>query len=197
MSKKILHLFVSISCMLAMMLAGTFLSSPSHAEEILYTRFNIHYQQQFNRTGTKETLKASYANYTDPGTGHMILPPNTQVTIGKYKRGFLLIEKSEGKTIYFEYSKKNMMGMDKEEYINLITSPEPVSLSGFSELDLQGIEEGKALVGMTKDGIKTALGYPAKHRTPSLEENTWIYWRNRYSTTGVVFDDTGKVISVR
>lgn len=197
MGKTNYHLFASILCALAIMLSNTLLPSYASADEVLYTRFNVHFQQQFNRSGTKETCKASYANFTDPGAGHMILPPNTPVTIGKYKRGFLLVLQSEERKIYFEYAKKNMNGMKKEEYIDLILSPEPVSLSGFSELDLQGIEEGKALVGMTKEGVKTALGYPAKHRTPSLEENTWIFWRNRFGTRAVEFDDTGKVVSVR
>lgn len=190
-------LYTILSFMMAVSFSySTFCSSVS-AEETLYTRFNVHFQQQFNKSGTKETCKASYANYTDPGAGHMILPPNTPVTIGKYRSGFLLVVNSGEREIYFEYSKKNMMGMKKEEYMDLILSPEPVSLAGFSELDLQGIEEGKALVGMTKEGVKTALGYPAKHRTPSLEENTWIFWRNRFGTRAVDFDDTGKVVSVR
>ena len=76
-------------------------------------------------------------------------------------------------------------------------SPTPISLNGLSQIDLQGIQEGKAHIGMTKEGIRIALGYPARHRTPSLEENTWIYWLNRFRTTAVDFDDTGKVITIR
>jgi outer membrane protein assembly factor BamE (lipoprotein component of BamABCDE complex) len=66
----------------------------------------------------------------------------------------------------------------------------------FSELDRKGIAEGKAYVGMTKPGVMTALGYPATHRTPSPDANTWVYWRNRFGTMTVQFDDRGIVTSV-
>ena len=38
-----------------------------------------------------------------------------------------------------------------------------------------------------------ALGYPATHRTPSLDSNTWVYWTNRFTTFEVNFNDKGLV----
>jgi hypothetical protein len=49
---------------------------------------------------------------------------------------------------------------------------------------------------MTKEGILTALGYPAAHRTSSLDAGTWIYWTNRFGTLSVDFDAKGKVTKV-
>jgi len=46
---------------------------------------------------------------------------------------------------------------------------------------------------MTKNGVRAALGYPATHRTPSLENQTWIYWKNRFQNYYVRFDKNGKV----
>jgi outer membrane protein assembly factor BamE (lipoprotein component of BamABCDE complex) len=48
-------------------------------------------------------------------------------------------------------------------------------------------------IGMTKNGVRAALGYPATHRTPSLENQTWIYWTNRFQNYYVRFDKNGKV----
>jgi hypothetical protein len=81
------------------------------------------------------------------------------------------------------------------QYIDLITSPTPVAYDDLSDVDRQGIEAGKALVGMSKEGVKIALGYPARHRTPSLEDNRWTYWRGRHDTYVVEFDADGKVVS--
>ena len=141
-------------------------------------------------------IKASYANWTDVGTGHLIIPVNTPIEIKKWRKGFIFITRDTGKKVYFEFH-KGRMGMNVQEYIGLITSPEPVSLSSFSEKDLEGISDGKAQVGMTKTGVMTALGYPATHRTPSLVENTWIYWKNRFKTLAVEFDDEGIVKAIR
>ncbi len=89
------------------------------------------------------------------------------------------------------------MGMSAEQYISLITSSKKVNLSELSETDQKGINSGKALVGMSKKGVRIALGYPAAHRTPSLKNNSWIYWRNRFKTKVIEFDTEGKVKKIR
>ena len=87
--------------------------------------------------------------------------------------------------------------MSVDEYIQLIASPTRVSLNKLSHIDRKGIKEGKVYAGMTKQGVRVALGYPAAHRTPSLEDNVWIYWRNRFQTVAVEFDPSGKVTHIR
>jgi outer membrane protein assembly factor BamE (lipoprotein component of BamABCDE complex) len=87
--------------------------------------------------------------------------------------------------------------MSVDEYIQLIASPTIVSLDKLSNTDRKGIKAGKVYSGMTKQGVRVALGYPAVHRTPSLEDNTWIYWRNRFQTIAIEFDQSGKVVHIR
>jgi hypothetical protein len=151
-----------------------------------YLRNNIHVQEHKH-----QEYRASYANWTDPGKGHIIVPVNTLVTIGTFRRGFTIITQA-GHTIFFEYDEKNM-GMSSEQYIALITSPQPVALNNLSEIDLKGVKDGKAYVGMTKSGVRIALGYPAIHRTPSLDSNTWIYWTNRFKSIAIEFNEKGIV----
>jgi hypothetical protein len=47
-------------------------------EEIRYTKFNIHTQ---SKDGKK--FKASYANYTNPGEGHVVIAAGTEILIIK------------------------------------------------------------------------------------------------------------------
>jgi len=79
----------------------------------------------------------------------------------------------------------------------LITSAQPIKIDDFSETDREGIKDGKVRVGMTKDGVRIALGYPATHKTSSLNENTWIYWTNRFKSFKVEFDEKGKVTKIQ
>lgn len=181
----LLSLFLMLNCS-----TGTDVMDDIDMESVVYLKNNIHAQQ-----GLKDA-KASYANWTNPGAGHVIIPVNTPITIGKFKRGFEIHNQDNGMVIYFEYHPTNM-GMSLSEYLQLITSQTPVSLDGFSQTDLKGIKEGKAYIGMTKEGIRIALGYPARHRTFSLDKNTWIYWQNRFTTLAVEFDDSGKVIQIQ
>src|SRR5262245_26191390 len=56
------------------------------------------------------------------------------------------------------------------------------------ELDHAGIAAGRASVGMTKDGVIKAIGYPPPHATPDLKSPAWRYWKNRWDTFIVHFD---------
>jgi hypothetical protein len=156
----------------------------------VYLRSNIHVQQHEN----SGEYRGSYSNWTDPGKGHVIIPVNTLVSKGDLKRGFAIIIQSTQKPIIFEVDEK-ATGMSDDQYWRLITSPEPVVLDRLSQIDRKGIQDGKAYMGMTKEGVRIALGYPAPHRTTSLENNTWHYWTNRYKSIAIEFDGTGKVVT--
>jgi hypothetical protein len=42
---------------------------------------------------------------------------------------------------------------------------------------------------MRKSAVIVALGYPPKHKTPSLEANQWRYWSSRFGSFLVHFQD--------
>ena len=53
---------------------------------------------------------------------------------------------------------------------------------------------GEITVGMSKTAVVMAYGYPPSHRTPSLQQDKWIYWVNLFKTRTVLFSDD-KVIA--
>lgn len=167
-------------------------SGPSSYEAYsnVYLQNNIHGYTRGN------DYHASYANYVQPDTGHFFVPVNTAVSVGKWRGGFTLTRKDNGQLVYFEYRSGNMGGMSVEEYLNIITGPQKVALTGLSATDRKGIEQGRVLKGMTKKGVRIAWGYPARHKTPSLEDDVWTYWRNRWVMKTVTFSN-GKVAEVR
>lgn len=161
-----------------------------------FTRYNIHVQEKVSRSG-EYVYNASYANYTDPGAGHLVIPAGTKITVlKKNRKGFRFRVEGDGKLVDFDFHEPRMK-MSVDQYLELITSTAPVSMARFSAVDKKGIAAGKALVGMSRDGVMTALGYPAIHRTPSLEARTWVYWTNRFGTIAVNFNPQGKVASIK
>lgn len=167
--------------------------------DVVYTRYNIHVEKKFKNNG-EAVYTGSYAGYVNPPTGeHVILPPNTKIIPINQRRLFTkkyaLEVVDQGYTVSFEFD-ANRMGMDYGQYMGMITSPQPVSLDGLNPADRKGVTEGKALVGMSKQGVMTALGYPAAHKTPSLDDNTWTYWKDRFRTLRVEFDPAGRVSKV-
>ena len=191
------YLFMVLVALLAVVFSGCgapggMAAKESLAEKNLYTRYNIHVQDQVRRNGD-HVYQASYANYTDPGSGHLIIPAGSQIRMTRItSREFAFFVPEKNLEVLFEYHEPRM-GMSVNQYLEKITSPTPVSTAGLSELDRKGIAQGKALVGMSREGVMTALGYPAAHRTPSLDAETYVYWTNRFGTSAISFDDQGKV----
>ena len=145
-----------------------------------------------------KTFRANYENWTNPGTGHTIFPVNTIVEIDFGRMGFYIIEKKTNKKIDYEYNDRGMGGMNMEEYANkIITSTEPISLKNLSDIDRKGIADGKVYMGMSKEGVRIALGYPAVNRTPSLNSSTWVYAKNRWTSTAITFDEKGRVKGIK
>jgi hypothetical protein len=162
----------------------------------VYLKINIHGTERFS--GSKRSLRASYANYIGDYNNHTFIPVNTPVVITKVKKnGIYMTSTVDGAKITFEFNAKNMAPVTSEEYVGYITAPRKTSLKSLSPIDQKGIKDGKAYVGMSKNAVRIALGHPALHRTPSLKENVWTYWKNRFATGAVEFDAGGRVKSVR
>jgi hypothetical protein len=174
----------------ALLLAGCAAPAKAHADgKTYYTKYNVHYYVP----GNQAQKYASIVNWTDLA-GHGILPYNSQVTIGSYKKGFALVDAKTNESINVECIAKYAT-MSGAEYTKLLLSETPVSYSNLSETDRKGIAEGKALSGMSKTGVMVALGYPVPFATPSTDANTWNYWRNRFEQIAVDFQN-GSVVSV-
>jgi hypothetical protein len=69
-------------------------------------------------------------------------------------------------------------------------------IARMNPLDQAGIKDGKPYIGMTKAAITIAMGYPPRHKTPSLQANTWRYWLGRRSAS-VTFDRNGLLESAK
>ncbi len=157
--------------------------------KILYLKYNIHVRDN------GRDLKAHYTNWIGPFRGHAIVPVNTKVVVEKWRQGFILKRTDTQQKIYFYFNRHDMM-MSAGEYANIITSPEKVLISQFSNIDKKGIKRGKVYLGMSKKGVLAALGYPARHKTPSLKNRFWVYWKNKWMTRMIKFNNSGKVTSV-
>lgn len=141
-------------------------------------------------------IKASYAVWTNPGAGHVLIPVNTKVKMKKWRSGFILLPENSEK-IYFSVDKRRTKMTGEEYFTNILTSPQKTNLSNFSKLDRKGIKEGKVTVGMTRKAVRIAFGYPSPHATPDIKGPRWIFWKNRFGKTELTFDGNNKVVGIR
>jgi hypothetical protein len=70
-------------------------------------------------------------------------------------------------------------------------------INSLSELDRQGLREGRAIEGMTRRGVILAMGHPPRHVNPDPNAAALMYWKNRFNRVEIQFGPTGLVTSIR
>jgi outer membrane protein assembly factor BamE (lipoprotein component of BamABCDE complex) len=134
--------------------------------------------------------------YTDPSNissvnvqQGAILPFGTEVeVISAYKDSIKFKDKKTGKEYYIDYRKDWMMAPIENYIKQLLTCKSPEELTkGIAPATLEKLKRGIVEEGMTRREVLMAYGYPVPHRTPSLKEDTWIYWTDKMMTMRVVF----------
>ncbi len=66
-----------------------------------------------------------------------------------------------------------------------------VDLSRFTKDEQAFIKnfDGFYKAGISKEALIVARGYPSPHATPTLKYDTWKYWRNKWVTKNVGFEN--------
>ena len=63
-----------------------------------------------------------------------------------------------------------------EEHVNRYFGGACANIAQMSPADQAGIQQGRPMPGMSREGVILAVGYPPEHRTPSLDAPMWTYW---------------------
>lgn len=128
-----------------------------------------------------------------------LMPVCTEVEITKLsKKKMIFRVKDTG--IEYEYlwhKKATPGGLNANIEKHFGSDCPQAEIATLSKLDQDGIKSGQPAMGMTRRGIIIAMGYPPEHVTPSLDQNLWMYWRNKFARRSVRFDADGKVDEIR
>lgn len=148
----------------------------------LFTQFSLYYEKGHHLT----------TNYR---VG-ILVPINTGVEFVKASKSTITVKiPSYTAEVDFEnvedYSGEKIDGIFKRTF-----GQEAVELSGFNEAELKEIKRGTVAVGMRKVAVLKAMGFPPRHKTPTLSMDQWRYWKNRYNTILVSFEND-KVVTIR
>jgi hypothetical protein len=149
--------------------------------QVLYTQFSLYYENSRHLT----------TNYRKG----ILVPVNTEVKFVESNSTDILVSLPDGENLYIE----NVEAYSGEEIDGIFTrtlAEKPVDLAPYSVEERKAILAGEVVPGMSKNAVILALGYPPKHRTPSLQLDHWQYWRNRFKTFLVYFEN-GKVVRIQ
>lgn len=152
------------------------------------------YLLQTNLHADPQQNKLSSVNYQQA----ILIPVGTEVLVtdtGRKSIDFTIPE--SGQT--YSYARYKSLAEPFEQHLTRYFGTEDKSeeIAALSQLDQEGIREGVAKIGMTKQGVIFACGYPPDHRTPSTDASNWTYWKNNWVTRVITFDDDGKVSNIQ
>lgn len=125
-----------------------------------------------------------------------IIPFGTQVSIIKATDDKIVFKSADGQTYRVNYHPEWMM-MPIQNYIRQIftTRTRAELAKDLSSQTILDIERGQAIKGMDRRAVLLTCGPPPAYRTPSLDNDTWVYWSDKYTSIRVIFKD-GKVADV-
>lgn len=146
-----------------------------------YTLTNLH--------PDNEHMRLYSANYQQPG----LIPRCTQITIDDMNRKRFVFTANGRQYTYEYHAKSTTEGFEANLQKYFGSKCDAGATKKLSAIDQKGIKEGKAYVGMSKQGILYAIGYPPESITPSRDGDVWKYWVHHFNTFNLEF--TNGVVS--
>ena len=117
------------------------------------------------------------------------VPVNTEVKILKKKKTSITIRIVDTDEKVKIENEKDYSGEDIDGIFARMFSESVTDLTAYPPERVKNIMAGTFEPGMTKDEIILSIGYPPKHRTPSLDQNAWRYWQSKFDTVLIYFKD--------
>jgi len=151
-----------------------------------YTQFSL-----FREGGVVKEYVHRTTNYR---IGELV-PVNTPVRLLSRDDDTINLRLPDGSELCIE-NIEDYSGETIEGIFRRTLQTRPVDLSVFTQEERGAILSGEVEVGMTRAAVLVALGYPPKHKTPSLQGNRWRYWKGRTDTFLVTFEGD-KVLSIK
>jgi hypothetical protein len=131
-----------------------------------------------------------------------ILPLGTRVKIDSISGRAILFSDEQGAQYRLILARKYTdPGFTIEElFRQYFTENNPMGKNGaFSKLnDMEkgNVKSGKIGMGMSKDAVLMAYGYPPSHVTPSTDGDVWKYWDHKFRAN-LVFFRNNRVSEIR
>ena len=163
-------------------------ASDAVATELLntpvYTRVGMHFDAKRGRYVMETTNYISVPTY---------VPPGTRMTLQKVtNKGYELTGDNGSEYVINFVSKHSLMTMEEWREQNFSSSPVELPAT-LTDDERDAIAAGEARVGMSREAVFLAIGYPPKSTNPSLSQSVLTYEFRRFMRRSIRFDDNDKV----
>lgn len=132
-------------------------------------------------------------NYME--SGKIVIPSGTPVKFigfGRYRVNIEIDGKRQ--SIGNDYSRDLTMEIFAKRYI--VKEDPRTKVAAAPAKIKKAIESARVTIGMTREQVLMALGYPISSENPHLDTPSWKYWLWSFSLFEVYFGDNGRVTKV-
>lgn len=131
-----------------------------------------------------------------------MLPAGTEVKDVRLGRDVIRFTAAKSGVAYAILHVRKHSKITVQQLRDRLLSTEDVMAKGGSfekltKAEQDNVKAGTIAVGMSREAVLMAYGYPPSHKTPDLKSNVWMYWRDRFRRTAATFDAGGKVTELR
>ena len=139
-----------------------------------FTRFSLWYERG----------KHSTTNYSRG----KLLPINSRVTLDSVGAKKMVLTLESGDTVTLALAQKFSLRSLDEIAAELLSDRE-IPIDRLGDDLANAISQGTMRLGMTREQVLMARGYPPRHKTPSLDGERWVYWSSRFVHRTLLFQD--------
>ena len=156
--------------------------------KVIYNKVNL--RAETNSSGTT-TYSTNYVGVP------LLFPINTTFKVIDFDSNDVRLQDPKGQIIALTFVKKHNQ-MLFSEYMARTFAEKPVALpSHLTALEKEGIRSGTAKVGMTRQAVFLALGYPPANLNASfLQSSTMTYMSKRFDKLILRFGDKDRVTEI-
>jgi hypothetical protein len=99
-----------------------------------------------------------------------------------------------GVSVTMHLQPKFAPGVTIEALLGRTLTPQPWEqlVEGLDGKEIECVRNAVVQVGISKRATLAAYGYPPEHVTPSLDNNVWTYWINRFVKKELRFGEDGR-----
>ncbi|MEN8134591.1 MAG: hypothetical protein ABFS18_03515 [Thermodesulfobacteriota bacterium] len=158
------------------------------------------YYLAHNLHGDRAQRKVYSANYQLSGG---LIPWGSKIQIIKIQRNYLSFrDENTGLTWNYWFSGRTRRAVTLKDHLARVFVKDIELLrgqvAGLSELDQDGIYEGRALVGMSRAGVLIANGYPPEFANSKdlMTAHDWHYWLSRFNKIKLSFNRQGYIARI-
>lgn len=132
-------------------------------------------------------------NYEDEGA--RMIPFGTPVTVTRQSRRKVRLE-SGGERLDLEnhYSRDLSEAAFLARYV--VAEDPREAAAGWPEKIREAVASARLTPGMTREQVRTSLGWPVSSENPDPEAPVWRFWLSSFDEIEVEFDDDGRVIDI-